>query len=91
MTLTSDIDRFTIPHYGSGAYATNDIIAMEQANCWANRLLTAPRKVCGYLIQIFLKRINITALYYNVTYFLQVVLSPDQIVISITSLLVQVQ
>lgn len=39
----------------------------------------------------FLKRINITALYYNVTDFLQVVLSPDQIVISNTSLLAQVQ
>ena len=33
MTLTSDIDRFTNPHYGSGAFATNDTIAMEQANC----------------------------------------------------------
>ena len=53
MTLTSDIDRFTIPHYGSDAFRTNDAIAMEQANRWANRSLTAPRKVFGCLIQIF--------------------------------------
>ena len=39
MTLTSDIDRFTISHYGSGAFRTNDTIAMEQANRWANRSL----------------------------------------------------
>ena len=53
MTLTSDIDRFTIPHFGSGALRTNDAIAMEQANRWANRSLTAPREVFGCLIQIF--------------------------------------
>ena len=28
MTLTSDNDRFTIPHYGSGVFRTNDTIAM---------------------------------------------------------------
>ena len=53
MTLILDIDRFTIPHYGSGAFRTNDTIAMEEVNRWANRSLTAPRKVYGCLIQIF--------------------------------------
>ena len=53
MTLTSDIDRFTIPHFGSGAFRTNDAIAMEQANRWANLSLTLPREVFGCLIQNF--------------------------------------
>ena len=90
MTLTSDIDRFTIPHYGSGAFRTNDTIAMEEANRWANRSLTTPRKVYSCLIQIFWRG-NITALYYRVTAFLQVVLCHDLILICNAFLLAQAQ